>query len=232
MANTGGSAPPVFADLAKFNRSNWVIWSGLIKIAADLRGVYGYLDGSIANPSTITPNPLTIAIPALPPVAATTPQTATQTEQITPTQTPIETPWESITPSSTEWRVRNAWAMGLLIYNTNDPVGLGITIHSSAADAWKLYVETYQVASEVAILNAEMDLRNMTYADGQDFVEFISRIRTKWSNVTALGASINDKAFRTIILNALPRSWDSIVATLYTTQSSRDAINQLMTHWS
>ncbi|XP_006457026.1 hypothetical protein AGABI2DRAFT_56310, partial [Agaricus bisporus var. bisporus H97] len=34
------------------------------------------------------------------------------------------------------------------------------------------------------------------------------------------------------ILNALPRSWDPIVATLYTTQSSREAINQLMTHWA
>jgi hypothetical protein len=72
----------------------------------------------------------------------------------------------------------------------------------------------------------------MTYNDGQDFVEFISRLRTKWSNATAIGAKIDDLAFRMIILNALPRSWDSIVATLYNTHSSREAINHLMTHWA
>ncbi|XP_006456757.1 hypothetical protein AGABI2DRAFT_139406 [Agaricus bisporus var. bisporus H97] len=80
-----------------------------------------------------------------------------------------------------------------------------------------------EVASEIAILNAELTLRNSTYVDGQDFIEFITQMRTKWSNATALGAPIDDKSFRTIILNALPRTWDPIVATLYTTQSSRDA---------
>lgn len=223
MASTGGSAPPIFADAVKFNGSNWVTWKGLVKIAADLRGVYGYLDGSVNNPVALTApvslNPLNVPLPATPPSTTTTTITS-------------ETSWESTTPSPSEWKVRNAWAMGLLIYNTNDPVGLGINIHGSAADAWSSYVDTYEVASEIAVLNAELILRNTTYADGQDFVEFITQMRTKWSNVTALGASIDDKAFRTIILNALPRSWDSIVATLYTTKTSRDAINQLMTHWA
>ncbi|XP_006462902.1 hypothetical protein AGABI2DRAFT_52770, partial [Agaricus bisporus var. bisporus H97] len=147
-------------------------------------------------------------------------------------QTPADTPWESTTPSANEWRVRNAWTMGLLIYNTADPVGLGININGSAADAWKSYTDTYQITSEIALLNAEQDLRNIVFSDGEDFVDFISRLHTKWSNATALGAQISDISFRTIILNALPRSWDPIVATLYTTQTSRDAINQLMTHWA
>lgn len=222
MSSTGGSAPPVFADSAKFNGSNWVSWNGLIQIAADLRGVSGYLDGTTPKPTSPTPSPLGVPLPP-------SPTTATAALTIT---APTETPWESTTPTSSEWRVRNTWAMGLLIYNTTDPVGLGINIHGTAADAWKSYIDTYQIASEVAVLNAELDLRNMAYTDGQDFVEFISRIRTKWSNATALGANIDDKAFRTIILNSLPRSWDPIVATLYTTKSSRDAINQLMAHWA
>jgi hypothetical protein len=122
--------------------------------------------------------------------------------------------------------------MGLLIYNTNDPVGLGINISGRAADAWKLYKDTYEVASEIAIINADCDLRNILYADGEDFREFITGMRTKWADTTALGAPINDKTFRTIILSALPSSWDPIVSTLYTTQTSHDAINQLMTHWA
>lgn len=220
MASTGGSAPPIFANAAKFNGTNWVTWSGLIRIAADLRGVFGYLDGTIPNPSP-PQNPIT-----------TTPAPTTAAGTTTTVQLPADTPWESTTPSTAEWRVRNAWTMGLLIYNTADPVGLGIRIDGSAADAWKSYTDTYQVTSEIALLNAEQDLRNVTFSDCQDFVDFISRLRTKWSNATALGAQISDLSFRTIILNALPRSWDPIVATLYTTQTSRDAINQLMTHWA
>ncbi|KAF7763932.1 hypothetical protein Agabi119p4_8469 [Agaricus bisporus var. burnettii] len=220
MASTGGSAPPIFADVAKFNGTNWVTWKGLVRIAADLRGVYGYLDGTVIRPTA--PNPLAIPLPSSPPDAAAA----------TTTSLPTESPWESLTPTPSEWKVRNAWAMGLLIYNTGDAVGLGINIHGTAADAWKSYTETYEVASEVAVLNAELILRNTTYNDGQDFVEFITQMRTKWSNATALGATIDDKSFRTIILNALPRTWDPIVATLYTTQTSRDAINQLMTHWA
>jgi hypothetical protein len=85
--------------------------------------------------------------------------------------------------------------MGLLIYNTTDPVGLGININGTAADAWKSYKDTYEVASEIAIINADCDLRNLVYNDGDDFQEFINRMRTKWSNATALGAPIDDKAF-------------------------------------
>ncbi|XP_006456104.1 hypothetical protein AGABI2DRAFT_77664, partial [Agaricus bisporus var. bisporus H97] len=123
----GGNTPPMFADTAKFNGNNWVSWNNLIRIAAELRGVSGYLDGSIINP---TSNPLNVPLPSSPPDTTTSQTTS-------PTSTPTETSWESTTPSTAEWKVRNAWAKGLLIYNTDDPVGLGINIHGSAAEAWK-----------------------------------------------------------------------------------------------
>jgi hypothetical protein len=219
MASTGGGAPPIFADTAKFNGTNWVTWNGLICIAADLRSVFGYLDGTIHNPRP----------PSLPTATITPPSSPTAATTTTPI---VEISWESTNPSATEWRVWNAWAKGLLIYNTTNPIGLGINIHGSAADAWKSYVDTYQVASEMALINAKQDLRNMTYADGDDFVEFLSKLHTKWSNATALGAKIDDSSFRMILLTALLQSWNPIVATLYTTQSSCDAINQLVTHWT
>jgi hypothetical protein len=51
MTSTGSGAPLIFADTAKFNGANWVTWNGLIRIAADLWSVFGYLDGAIHNPS-------------------------------------------------------------------------------------------------------------------------------------------------------------------------------------
>jgi len=122
--------------------------------------------------------------------------------------------------------------MGLLIYNTTDLLRLGININGTAAEAWKSYLNTYNTPSKVALTNAEQELQNMTYIDGQDFTTFISQLRTKWTITTALGAKINNLAFGMILLNSLPWSWDSIVATLYTTKSSHDAINHLMSHWA
>jgi hypothetical protein len=190
---------------------------------ANLRSAFGYLDGSIPKPSL---TPQNVPLPASP----TTATTATVPTTTSTTTTLLETPWESTTPSLAKWKVRDAWALGLLVYNTIDPIGLGINISGNAADAWKLYIDNYEVASEIAIINADRDLRNMLYNDGDDFQDFINCMRTKWSNATALGAPIDDRTFRTIVLSALPQSWDPIVTTLYKTQTSRDAINQLMTH--
>jgi hypothetical protein len=111
------------------------------------------------------------------------------------TPTLPESPWESTTPTVAKWRVHNTWAMGLLIYNTKDPIGLGININETATDAWKSYIDIYQYALEVTIINADHDLCNTTYTNGQDFIEFVSRMCTKWSNMTALGVNIDDRAF-------------------------------------
>jgi len=40
--------------------------------------------------------------------------------------------------------------MALLIYNTKNPVGLGINIDSSAANAWKSYKKGYEEVSDMA----------------------------------------------------------------------------------
>jgi len=69
--------------------------------------------------------------------------------------------------------------MGLLIYNTTDPLRLGININGTAAEAWKLYLDIYNMPSKVALANAEQELQNMMYIDGQDFTTFISQLRTK-----------------------------------------------------
>jgi len=36
-----------------------------------------------------------------------------------------EMPWDSNTPSPKEWRTHDAWTLGLLMFNTKNPAGLG-----------------------------------------------------------------------------------------------------------
>ncbi|EKM75878.1 hypothetical protein AGABI1DRAFT_45716, partial [Agaricus bisporus var. burnettii JB137-S8] len=121
------NTPPIFADIDKFDGTNWVAWRGLIEIAAELRGVSGYLEGTITQPLSTSPS-----IVLSPPATQSTATTSQGT---------IETAWDSSLPSQAEWKTRNAWTKGLLVYNTKDPIGLGIVLSGTAAEAWKSYTD-------------------------------------------------------------------------------------------
>jgi len=115
------SNPPVFSEDKKFNGDNFYAFRTLVLTAARARGVIGYLDGTIQKP-TKTPLPTTIPIESAGSTTdTTTPRTATE--------------WYSKTPSPEEWEVQDAWALGLLIFNTMNPVALGVVTIKTAADA-------------------------------------------------------------------------------------------------
>ncbi|KAF9439650.1 hypothetical protein P691DRAFT_648490, partial [Macrolepiota fuliginosa MF-IS2] len=145
---------------------------------------------------------------------------------------PESTPWDSLTPSAGEWRVQNMWAKGLLVYNTKNPIGLGINILGTVAEAWTSYTKAYKTSSDIAHQKAEQELHNTTYSDNDDFPNHIAFLCTKWVYTNSLGASISDNAFKTIVLNSLPHSWDPAVAALYGNQNSVDAISQLNVWWT
>jgi len=192
-----------------------------------MRGVYGYLTGTIKKPpsasstSTITTKPTT---------------TLTEKETTTPTpvlatSTPIETRWQSLTPSEDEWDSRDNWVRGLLLYNTKNPVGLGIKTRGTAAESWASYVERYEVSTKMARLAAEQDLKNTTYSERQDFSTHVSILRSKWAKANLLGATIDDEDFKMILLTSLPASWNPIIATCIKDGTSTEAISLLET-WS
>jgi len=122
--------------------------------------------------------------------------------------------------------------MGLLLFNTKDAVGRGINIDGTAAEAWQSYIDIYENASAMARQNAVQDLRNTLYTDHTDFDLFITTLRKKFSNVNALGGKLTDEDFKLIILNALPQSWDSVVAGLYGNMNSAETISRLQSWYA
>jgi len=60
-----------------------------------------------------------------------------------------------------------------------NPIGLGIKTRRTIADAWTSYVERYEVATKMARLAAEQDLKNSKYSDGENFPIFITIMRNK-----------------------------------------------------
>jgi len=194
------STTSTFSKTDKFDGTNWASWRRLIRTAAGAKGAFGYLDDSITCPST---PPATIPSPA-------------------------ETSWDSNTLSLNEWKAHNAWTLGLLIFNTRNPAGLGININGTAAEAWTSYINTYEKASNMAQLNAEQTLWNMTYSDHTDFNNFIINMHNKWSDARALGSKINNEDFKDIIITSLPKSWNPIAVPLYNpNMTSADAIAHL-----
>jgi len=45
-----------------------------------------------------------------------------------------------------------------LIYNITDLLGLGININGIAVEAWKSYLDTYNMLSKVTLANVEQEL--------------------------------------------------------------------------
>jgi len=77
---------------------------------------------------------------------------------------------------------------------------------------------------------AEEDLCSTKYKEGQDLDLHIKTLREKLDTVLNAGAVISDAAFRMIVLVTLPRSWDSIISTLYTSTTTAALISTLRTH--
>ncbi|KNZ82284.1 hypothetical protein J132_03800 [Termitomyces sp. J132] len=116
------------------------------------------------------------------------------------------TEWSSRTPSIEEWEERDAWALGLIIYNTKNPIGLGIKMDGTAAEAWNTLKENYGEFSEIAAMMAEKRLCATEFTDGMDFTKHIEDLREKWKSATEKGAVIDDAAFQNILIASLPES--------------------------
>lgn len=150
----------------------------LLSIGAKARGVNGYLDGSISRPSPITPESTPLSAAA--------------------------TPWISTTPSLEEWVVRDAYTLSMIVNNVTDTVGLGIKTDGSAHEAYKSLKDGFAITSDLALVNAERELRDLRYVEGQDFNNHLSALRTCWTSANSQGATIDDTRFRGIIIASLP----------------------------
>jgi len=53
-------------------------------------------------------------------------------------------------PSIIKWKIWNAWIEYLLIYNTENLIGLDINITGTVVDIWKLYISRYEITTNIA----------------------------------------------------------------------------------
>jgi len=106
----------------------------------------------------------------------------------------------TLTPLEEEWDSRDNWVKALLLYNTKNPISLGIKTKGSAAEAWTFYIKRYKISTKIARLAAEQDLKNTTYSERQDFSTHLSILRSKWAKANSLGSTTDDETFKMILL--------------------------------
>ena len=172
--SSSNTNPPIFADTEKLDGANFATWEQLILIVATSRGVLGYLKGTITNPApptsptaalTYSPGPLELPLPDDP------------------------TLWYSTNPFVAKWAMCDAWVRALLLYNTKNPIGLGLKLDGTAAEAWTSLTSQYKIMSDLAAVTTQHDLHTTIFTDGNDFPIHVSNLRTKWA-VTLLTPSL------------------------------------------
>jgi Reverse transcriptase (RNA-dependent DNA polymerase)/gag-polypeptide of LTR copia-type/GAG-pre-integrase domain len=229
--NASSNSPPRFSESERFDGTNWIVFKSNILILTDIRGATGYLNGSVPQPTATLPPQTTEG------GSPTTPNTAVGNnddlgDSVSAILSREPSSWTSATPTLDEWTARNAYVKGLILFNVVNPIGLGVKLDGTAAEAWESLVSQYDVHNEIALVHAQRELRELVFKDGDDFDAHLATLRIKWNHANATGANITDQDFRIILLSSLPRSWDPIVATLYDVKTSSGVISRLQMHWA
>ena len=180
-----------------FDGNKWYSWKETILSAANACGVYGYLNGNITKPTAMTPT----------------------TEKLT-----VMSYWGSMKPTPDEWVQRDAYAKSIITLNVKNPLGFGIRLTQTAAEAWNALTITYDAVSDIGHLNAENALRSITHIDGADITTHFAVLREAWERAIGHGSKIDDSEFHTIILGSMPREWSIYISTLYEQKTSVDVI--------
>ncbi|KAJ7694972.1 hypothetical protein B0H14DRAFT_3530365 [Mycena olivaceomarginata] len=112
---------------------------------AKARGLGGYLDGTIHKPTA--------------PTAPATGATA-QTVSLSPDSTSIY----STTPSYEEWIHRDAIVLALIVLNVKNPVGLGLKVDGTAAEALQSPEDNHNKVTEMGLALVQLNRRSCSVA--------------------------------------------------------------------
>ncbi len=112
MSSKSRLSPPLLPDNEKFDGTNYIEWSESILMACQLRGVRGYLDGTIHIPTTYSANYHLLS---------QAPSKLPNPPLLLPPRHPGLLP----TPSWEEWDARDAWCLIAIKTECQERCGVG-----------------------------------------------------------------------------------------------------------
>lgn len=184
----------------KFDGSNWTAFKTVITEAARGRGLLDYLSGAIKYPTV-------------------------KSERREAT-----TWWGASNPTPDEWQQRDAYARSMIVLNVVNPIGAGVKLDGTAAEAWESLTVLHDAKTDLGLLQAEEELNSIKYRDGANIESHFRAMRTAWSKANDQGAEIDDKRFRAYLIKSMPSSWAPVTGALFDQKKSADVIVRLTTH--
>jgi len=95
---------------------------------------------------------------------------------------------------------------------------------STAAEAWFQLRQAKEPIGLTAVVDAIWQLYDTRCPEGQSIDAHIANLRTRLSEVTALGETIPDRMFAVILTKSLPSSWQSWAAPFWGSKSATDTV--------
>jgi hypothetical protein len=220
MASSGAMPPPIpeVSEDLKFDSGVKMTWNSIkrrITNALKMQGLYGYINGTIPNPSDTTP-------PQLP--AVVTAPAGSTTHQVTTLPTAVY----STTPNKEEWIFHNDCAKGIIeSYMDNLPSLLTGTDEKTARQIMVDLEAEYGQKDMLVKVMMERKLRTYVFNGSEPLDKFFKNLCSIRKEAVLAGNIINDTTFHQIVLAAFPgKEFDGIISNItsspanYTTSAS------------
>ncbi len=203
MMTTSQKTIPIKLDNdEKFNGENWAAFKMIMLTKGNTCRLVNYWENKVSIPSqTLMPLP--------------------------------STPINSLTPNLLEYAQRESIALASIVCNVKDIFGVGINLSKLSHEAWTILKTQYSTYSDLIHNCREKTLKAMKYQDGEKVSRdsgYIKRMRKLHKEANDAGAGIDNKSFKTTLLDSFPESWDSVISTLYAETNLIVVIGHLIAH--
>ncbi|KAE9383140.1 hypothetical protein BT96DRAFT_951601, partial [Gymnopus androsaceus JB14] len=172
----------------------WRLFKDRVELTIQVRGLMGYLNGSILKPTAATY--LYMALSASPP--------------------------DSQSPSPGEWAQREHMAASIIYLNCSDPIGIGIERDDIASKMWKYLVKKYESQDKQRIHIADTNLREHRFnPDNTSMEEREKKMKNLLKSLHNLRGTCNNYQFRMIVIASMPEAWKDYVLNVPSIFSSK-----------
>jgi transposase InsO family protein len=212
---TALSKPTMSSQLATlvpiFDGTNYLVWSRAMKAYLQSQGLFGYTDGSLTIPVSISAVAASPAVPA----TATTPAIAAVAAVTAYDPTPAEV---------LSWKKSNDMAMGAIILRLSPSIQQLIT-QTTAEELWTHLTDTYDKDSLSTVYKDWKEVQNTRFNSTQHPGPVFEKLDAAYSRLNGVylkgfnTLTIQPQLQALMTLASLPKEWEEIV-TIITSQTA------------
>ena len=175
---------PSFPEASQLSgQDTWRAFKDRVKLNIQVRGLKGYLDGSIPKPMSAT--------------YIYTAQTASLPD--------------SQFPSPGEWIQCECMVASIIYLNCTDPIGVGIERDDTASKTWQYLVKKYKARDEQHIHIADNILREHKFNPETTTMEdHEKKMKNLLKSLHNLGGMCNDYQFWMIVIASMPEAMEGL----------------------